>query len=1151
MKHILLRFSLLAACFCMFIPTTSDAQFYYGLQQRFGKNRVQYQEFQWSYYRLKGYDVYYYRQSREVAQYVAEMARLQIKAFEKFLDYPLDDRLEFLVYNKLSDLRQSNIELATSEEYNTGGMSRIVGSRVFLYFDGDYRSLDQQIRAGIIQVIVDQMMYGGNIRDVIRSSTFINLPDWYLLGLVSYLSDPDNVDIQNRIMDGVRSERFYKFKILTEEESIAAGHAIWQYIGYTYGKSVISQILYMTRINNNIESGFNFILGTDLNNLNDAWLSFYKDKLVNSESSMPEGDVVKLKTNKQSKVSQFKLNPDRDMLAYVSNELGQYKVYLQTIAERQITRIYKGGHAIDPKGDWSYPLLAWHPNGRVLAMIVEEQGNVQIKVRDIDEEEWVLERPIFHIDKIISITYSNDGKKLLISGMKNGQSDIFEYNILSNTFDQLTKDIYDDFDPVYLKGGEFIAFASTRPDDTLRGADGDSLTPMENTDLYILNRSKPDNLWRITNSPETNETKLDGYGNASFVYLAAKDGIRERNIVEVDSAIAYVDTTTHYRYVSRRLKQSDYSVSIIEHDVDSQLGNLAELFYFDGAYQLRLNKINNIDALSEIAPEVVPEEKPVPVEIKPIPADSIIEVEPIIFDTLSVETDSLIEELPKIETFEDDMPSGDTLIFKREDKYKGKKEFDLDNYEFHPDLINERNRKKEERKQVKVDPDKPQEKLFSSDVEVIEEGKEADASSETNDSSEEAKLEEPKKDDEQFELPSPKNYIRAFFTNYFVSQLDNSFLDESYQPFTGGGPLYLNPSFNGLIKIGVGDLFEDYKLVGAIRLATSLDNAEYYFSLRNLKHRIDHVYNFNRKSLTSAVNETTLQKVLIHSFEYEGSYPFSEVAALKASLGVRYDHGVILATDARTLNEPDNFTTWLQFGTQYVFDNTLPKGINLYNGLRYKAFYEYYQNIESFDQGMHVIGVDFRHYQKIHRTFIWANRFAASTSFGQQKLIYFMGGVDSWFTPVYNVETPISQKHNYSFQTLATNMRGFIQNARNGNSFFVYNSELRMPLFTYLLNRPLKSDFVKNFQIVTFFDLGTAWTGATPYSKDNALNNTVVKNGAITVQLDRQREPIIYGYGFGLRSKLLGYFVRLDWAWGVEDQITLPRVFYLSLSQDF
>ncbi|MCK7536913.1 MAG: hypothetical protein MZV63_41120 [Marinilabiliales bacterium] len=55
---------------------------------------------------------------------------------------------------------------------------------------------------------------------------------------------------------------------------------------------------------------------------------------------------------------------------------------------------------------------------------------------------------------------------------------------------------------------------------------------------------------------------------------------------------------------------------------------------------------------------------------------------------------------------------------------------------------------------------------------------------------------------------------------------------------------------------------------------------------------------------------------------------------------------------------------------------------------------------------MVVVGADFRHYQKIHRDLIWANRFAASTSMGPSRLIYYLGGVDNWMGYIFN-DTPM------------------------------------------------------------------------------------------------------------------------------------------------
>jgi hypothetical protein len=108
-----------------------------------------------------------------------------------------------------------------------------------------------------------------------------------------------------------------------------------------------------------------------------------------------------------------------------------------------------------------------------------------------------------------------------------------------------------------------------------------------------------------------------------------------------------------------------------------------------------------------------------------------------------------------------------------------------------------------------------------------------------------------------------------------------------------------------------------------------------------------------------------------------------------------------------------------------------------------------------------------------------------------------------------------------------------------------------VPIVKYLLPRPISNDFFRNLQIIGFYDVGTAWSGPSPYSRDNAYNYTVVENGPITIVLNKDIEPIVYGYGFGVRSRLLGYFIRADWAWGVDDRIIQPRIFYLSLSTDF
>jgi hypothetical protein len=165
-----------------------------------------------------------------------------------------------------------------------------------------------------------------------------------------------------------------------------------------------------------------------------------------------------------------------------------------------------------------------------------------------------------------------------------------------------------------------------------------------------------------------------------------------------------------------------------------------------------------------------------------------------------------------------------------------------------------------------------------------------------------------------------------------------------------------------------------------------------------------------------------------------------------------------------------------------------------------------------------------------------------------------MGGVDNWMfrgKNSFNTKEEVDPSQNFAYQTLATPMRGFVQNTRNGNSFAVWNTEIRFPIFSFFSKYSLKSEFLRNFQLIAFGDLGTAWTGNSPFSKDNFFNTESIYQKPIVIQLENNCNPLIFGFGLGARMKLLGYFVRFDFGWGVaEGTITNKPKIQFSLGYD-
>src|SRR5690606_17551961 len=187
-------------------------------------------------------------------------------------------------------------------------------------------------------------------------------------------------------------------------------------------------------------------------------------------------------------------------------------------------------------------------------------------------------------------------------------------------------------------------------------------------------------------------------------------------------------------------------------------------------------------------------------------------------------------------------------------------------------------------------------------------------------------------------------------------------------------------------------------------------------------------------------------------------YALDRVRSLRALVGPRFDRIVMSSTNANTIKVPDYKKTYGQLSLEYVHDNTLNPATNIWHGLRYKIFADWFTEIsKSGEDGkfMFNVGVDARHYLPIYRNVIWAVRGAADFSFGDQKIVYYLGGIDNWFSPKFNDGNLPPANERYTYQSLAVNLRGFKQNVAHGNNAAVINSEIRMPLFSTFFNKPI------------------------------------------------------------------------------------------------
>jgi len=384
-----------------------------------------------------------------------------------------------------------------------------------------------------------------------------------------------------------------------------------------------------------------------------------------------------------------------------------------------------------------------------------------------------------------------------------------------------------------------------------------------------------------------------------------------------------------------------------------------------------------------------------------------------------------------------------------------------------------------------------------------------------------------------------------------------------------------NTPLNGLITMGASDLMEDHRINGGFKIGTNFKDNEWFVNYQNLRRKIDWGFTYYRNVIGTDVNlifspnytEVTPGKLFTNLYQANVSYPFDESKSIKLTTGIRTDNlsilnNIYLPVTTEIENQRKMYSmTHLEF----VYDNSLSRQNNIMNGLRYKGYIDWNRQIHGLSEGVGPtafnLGFDARYYYPIYKDFIWAGRAAGDFSWGNQKTIYYLGGVDGWLMFGNNIKPGTTRERyfnssnvpssdvNYSFQSLALNMRGYIQNVANGNNAVVINSEFRLPVLSTIFDRTVSNAFLRDFQLTQFIDFGTAWTGS---AKNIKRPEVTYSNGPVVVKIKSKGVgPFAGGYGFGARSTLLGYFVKYDIGWPMTGFFKDRAIMYVSLGLDF
>ena len=1110
----------------------------------FGKNRVQYKKFKWKYYQTKNFNVYFYQNGEELAKFIAQSAEKELPQIEAAAEYSLQRRANIVLYNEYADMLQSNIGLGVDWQ-NTSGITKLVNNKMVVYFDADHQKLRHQVRAGIAEILTENRLFGDDIGEIAGNQALLDLPKWLTDGYISYLAENWSTEKDDELKSEIISGDYKNFYAFAFRRPGIAGHAFWYYIETQYKKENVTYLLYLATVYKNLNKAclqvckkkFKEVLSDFMDYNEDR---YYKD--IAKRKPYPKGNYVDgFDINNRVDYFRFNVNPNKRNNSYVVTQYrkGQVRV-IYNDEDVNKTLLKYGVRSYKNEINPNYPIMAWDPKGTRISVLYVEEGKLKLFVYDLVTRIKQIKLDLTSkFDQVQDMKYMTDSKTLLLSAVKNGHTDIYTLDIQNEKVKQITNDVYDDIDASFVafpnKTG--IIFASNRPGPATKGGD----TSLPSNNHY--------NVFLITNfgdKPELNQiTQLSHlkYGNARypmqyngnhFTFVSDENGVGNRYAGFFTTKAAGLDTLVLIGDEILRnpsSKQVDSTLKAYKKtDVDSiAVVSVSE----DSAYTFPLTNYQSSLGETRIAGD-----------------------------------NNQVSEVTR--------QSDEKVLYKLkiDDNTLRRRNITAQPTEYMKKVMSEYKDVNVEKKQQRVplknptDSAKKQEDVFQSEF-----------GNEKKDSSQAGKVyavDDPQKDDvlktaKLYRYKPPKFYVESGALGF-----NNSVLINRYQAYGGGsGPIMLNSGtpLNGLVRLGTSELMEDVKITGGYKLSTNLKDNEWLMSYQNYKRRIDWGGTYYRNVQQGGDDQGNfLGRLYTNLYQGNIAYPFDKNRAIRLTTGIRSDRFVYAAQPiiagqvTNTLTQPDDKTLYSVTHLEYVYDNSLNPSMNIWNGLRYKAYIDWNRQVNKvqFADGPNTFnfGFDARYYYPIYRNFIWAGRAAGDFSWGNQKLIYYLGGVDGWLMlgsntknngsdRYFNTHNPPANDVDYAFQSLTVNMRGFIQNIASGNNAVVLNSEFRLPVFTTLFDKPINNAFVRNFQLIQFIDLGTAWNGG--YNKierptmqyTNTAQNVTVKVKAGGVG------PFAGGYGFGARSTLLGYFIKFDAGWPMKGFFRGKPILYVALGLDF
>ncbi len=450
--------------------------------QYFGRNKPRYQKHNFQVHETAHFRIYDYLNNPEKLRELAAAAELWYRMHQAVLLDTFTEKNPLIIYNDHAGFQQTNTIMG-SIGVGTGGVTEALRNRVVF----PVAQTNQQTH----HVLGHELVHAFQYKLILESDTTSmrnlgNLPLWMVEGLAEYLSI-GRIDAHTAMWmrDAVKNDalpRNLRDLDIGNYFPYRWGQAFWAFVTGVYGDAVI-QPLFVNTARFGLEAAVQLTLNTTADSLSSAWTrtlrNYYGQWVEKGKKERLPGKRLLSEENFGAMNIAPSISPNGKYFTFLSERnLFSIDLYLADARTgkvlRKVASSAQDGH-ID-HFDFIESSGTWAPDGERFAFDVYEQGRSALIVKNVFSGKTVDRITIPGVPEFSHPAWSPDGRTLVVSGLVNGQTDLYAYDLRTKKVRRLTNDRYAEIHPTWSRDGSLLAYA---------------------TDQLSLERGRSDGAWRM------------------------------------------------------------------------------------------------------------------------------------------------------------------------------------------------------------------------------------------------------------------------------------------------------------------------------------------------------------------------------------------------------------------------------------------------------------------------------------------------------------------------------------------------------------------------------------------------------------------------------------------------------------------------------